>query len=324
MKHLHWLWLALFTPAVHAAGDPVQVIEEGFGPLTVRSQSPLQALRLVPLPRAPILPRPGQSEFRALSSVSSIWARTDDYTIDAHFLDLRVAVAHGLSEDWAVEFGINERRTVNAGLDHLSVAFHDLFGISQSGRDEVPKNDTHILIPRYGIDFRERRALSRFAEATVIHRLRGHGGPGPAVALAGTLRYEFLDDGPPSDGTVDYGLQLSLAQPVGKRSRIYADLAYVWFGEDNFGAMPLRDSQHTLMLAYEWRQRDSVGFLFEYLYSQGVGPDLGELDAPSHELVFGLKWLRPSGLWEFALTENIINFNNSPDVAFTVGFSARF
>lgn len=50
--------------------------------------------------------------------------------------------------------------------------------------------------------------------------------------------------------------------------------------------------------------------------------DPGELSKPSHELVFGYKWPCPTGPWELAVTENIINFNNSPDVGVTLAFSA--
>jgi len=325
MKPVVYACCAVASAPLFAASDPSQLIEEGFGPLTVRSESPMQALRLTPLRRAPILPGEGVTRFTAMANLSSIWAKTPEYQIDAHIADARLAVTHGFAPDWTWEVALNERHTVNAHLDGLSLAFHDLFGIDQNGRDEVPRNDTRISFPGYGLEMEERGVFSRSLEVTLTRKLRDHRGPGPALALSGTVRYEMLDDGPLPQGGTDVAVQLSLAQKLGARTRLYADFAHIEFGEDSFRALiPLDSRQNTAMLAHEWRRKDTQAFLVQYLYAEGAVSDLGELSKPSHELVFGYKWLRPSGLWEFAMTENIINFNNSPDVGFTLAFSADF
>lgn len=324
MKRLACAGLALFSAAALAGSDARQVLEEGFGPLTVRSESPMQVLRLTPLPRAPILPPPGETRFKAMANVSSIWAQTPEYVIDMHLADVRLALSHGFAPGWVWEFALNERRTVNPHLDGLSLAFHDLLGIDQHGRDTVPRNDTRVSIPAYGLESSERGTFSRSVEATLTRRLhRGRGGL--ALSLSATVRHEILENGPLPQGGTDYAVQFSLAQKLSARGRLYADVAHLEFGEDSFRSLiPLDSRQNTAMLGYEWRRRDTEAVLVQYLYAEGVVKGLSELGKPSHELVFGYKWLRPSGLWEFAVTENIINFNNSPDIGFTLAFSTVF
>lgn len=326
MKRIVALGLAGISQVVTAGESPAfRTLEDGFGPLMVRSESPIQALRLTPMPRAPVIPASGQQELRAAANVSSIWIKDADYFLDLHLADMRIALLWGLTGSWAVEMAINERRVVNAHLDNITVAFHDIFGIDQNGRDEVPMNDTRISFPTYGIELgdRYRKAFSRAIEGALIKKVANQDGRWPAVAISASIRYEMLEDGPVPQGSMDYSVEVNLGKRLGKNF-VYGSLGYTYFDTSHFFSMPLKDTQRTGMLAYERHVGKNSALVVQYLYGEGVAIDLGELSDASHEIIFGYKWLRSKVLWEFALTENIINFNNSPDFGLTAGFSYRF
>ena len=64
-------------------------------------------------------------------------------------------------------------------------------------------------------------------------------------------------------------------------------------------------------------------FILQYLFNEGVVVDLGELSEYNYEIHIGYKWKTESFLWETGLVENIVNFENSPDVAFTFGITYK-
>jgi hypothetical protein len=68
-----------------------------------------------------------------------------------------------------------------------------------------------------------------------------------------------------------------------------------------------------------------MSFTLQYLGTQGVGKDLGVFSETSNEVVFGWKWeVRQAGVLEIGLLENIVVFDNSPDLGVHVGFTQRF
>ncbi len=302
-------------------------MQRGLGPLMVRSESPFQALRYTPVARDPYHLAPGETQFRAMYYVSNIWLNPSDkqYFLDFDMADMRLAIVAGLNHGWTLELGVNELRTLSSGLDQLILTFHDQFGISQDDREDYPKNATRISIPAYGIelDRSDLKRLSRSVDVTASKAVIEPTSRRPAVAVSGTLRYETLNDGPVEEGSADFGLMLSLAQPIGKHY-IYANLTYTHFGSSELITLPLEDEQFTALAAYEWRTRPRQAQLLQYLYCDGVVKDLGALSNSSHEVHLGNKWKLKRFMWEFSITENIINYDNSPDVGITLGMVYSF
>ena len=308
------------------ASDQSEVLQ-GLGPLMIRSQSPAQALRFTPVARNPYLPASGQSQLRAMSNVSNIWANPDDhqYFLDYDTRDIRLAMAFGLPAGWAIEFAINDLRIIHSGLDQLTSEFHDLFDIDQNGRGDVPKNDTRISFPAYGVelDRSDVKGLTRSIDATLSKVLVKEKSSVPAVSLSGTIRYELRDDGPVEEGAIDLGLIAGLAKRLGQ-NYMYLNIGYTHFGSSKFITIPLEKTQLNGMLAYEWRTRPNQALLLQYSYSEGVVKDLGELSQASHEISLGYKWRLKHFMWELSINENIINYENSPDVGFTLGLVYAF
>lgn len=321
---MRWCWFllpwSLFATGAQACHDSVI---RGLGPIMVRSEAPTQVLRLTPMPRDPHLLCANESQLRFMANVVSVWARETKpptYLLDYQMLDTRVAYAAGLAEDWAYEVSYNDRRIVKVGIDQIAITFHDLIGFSNDGHDEVERDDIRISIPSYGIEMNDRNTplYARSFEATLSRHLTegGHGMPDSALSL--TVRKSLQSASPFENGSVDAGIELSTAWPMG-RNFLYMNLAYTLFGSSKFVAIPLKDKQFVGMAAYEWRVVHDESFLMQYLYTEGVVGNLGNLSEPAHELYIGYKWRLPEATVELGLIENLFIYNNSPDFGFSFG-----
>lgn len=325
------LLLFLASAALMAADEPCPDAwgERGLGPIMIRSESPAQSLRLTPMPRDPNLLCPGEHEFRVMANAVSIWARelgAHPYLLDFHMLDTRVAVGGGLARGWSYELAYNDRRLVDAGLDGITFAFHDLFGYENSGHDAAPRNDIRISIPEYGVEMtpEEYELYVRSLELTLSRQLIAPHAVLPTTAVSLTVRKAPDGESPFEQGDVDYGLELNLAKRFG-RNHVYTNLGYTWFGTDRFNAVPLERQQFTGMIAYEWRVTPDQSLLAQYLYSEAViAAELGGLSEPSHEIYLGYKWRLEKAVLELGLVENIVNYNNSPDFGIATGLVYKF
>ena len=115
---------------------------------------------------------------------------------------------------------------------------------------------------------------------------------------------------------------MSIAQKK-SNSYAYGNLSYTQFGSYEVLGLPLTDHQFSGMFGYEFSMDRDEAFILQYLFSEGAVENLGELSEYSHEIHIGYKWRTESYLFETGLVENIVNFENSPDVAFTFGVTYK-
>jgi len=309
------------------AGDhtPEPYWKGTLGPLNIRSMSPGQALRLAPLPRSPYGLPEGKTEFQLNMAAASVFLQSPgNYLVDFNFIDTRIAVNRGFKNGWSTELSFNDRRIQNLYLDEFVEAFHDVFGIDQNGRD-INQNETHITIPKYSADFSNELdgAFSQTIGLSVQKVLIDKSVEWPALAIILNTSIETLSDGMIEKGAFDYGVQFSMAN---KKSSGYffANISYTRFGSDKtLGLIPLTEKQLSGMLGYEFSVVRDQAIIVQYLFSEGVLKGLGALDGVSHEIHLGYKWRTDKNIYEVGLVENIINFDNGPDVAFSFGVTHR-
>lgn len=295
------------------------------GPLNIRSLSPGQSLRLAPLPASPYGLPEGEMELHFNIAAASIFLQSPDmYLIDFNFIDSRFAVTHGFSNGWSTELSFNDRRIHNLYLDEFVESFHNVFGIEQNGRD-VNQNETHVVIPRYSANFASELegSFSQTIGLSIQKVLIDKSVEWPAVAVIFNTSLETLSDGIIEKGALDYGLQLTMAQKHAS-GYMFANLTYTRFGSDKaLDLVPLTEKQFSGMLGYEFTLGANQAFVVQYLFSEGVLIDLGALDKVSHEIHFGYKWRTENNILEVGLVENIVNFDNGPDVGFMFGITHR-
>ncbi len=314
----------IYTPLSYAEPYSPEPYWKGtLGPLNIRSMSPGQALRLAPLPRSPYGLPEGQTELQFNIAAASIFLQSKGrYLVDFNFIDTRLAAKHGFANGWSAEFSFNDRRIQNLYLDEFVEAFHDAFGIEQNGRD-TNQNQTHIIIPQYSANFNSELdgAFSQTLGLSIQKILIDKNIEWPAVAIILNTSLETLSGGMIDKGAFDYGLQLSMAQKK-LSGYMFANISYTHFGSNNtLNIIPLSETQFSGMLGYEFTVTANQALIVQYLFSEGVIKDLGALDDVSHEIHIGYKWRTEKNIIEIGLVENIINFDNGPDVAFTFGIT---
>jgi len=215
-------------------------------------------------------------------------------------------------------------------MDSFTQGFHDLFGIDQNGRDQVPKDQfTFELDPPGGspvaLQSGDRGAFSRTAQVSLQHNVTCGTARFPAFSYSVSARLETIDSGDLSGGgDLDLGASVALARRFGKLY-VYGTLGYALFGQDTFRGVQLEDTQWTWLIGFEWRAMARQSFLLQYLVSEGLIDNFDPFSKTSNEVTLGWKWeMRRWGTLEIGLIENIVSFDNSPDFGVHVGFAQRF
>lgn len=318
--------LSLFlVPLMTHANTPEPYWQGTLGPLNIRSLSPGQALRLAPMPKSPYGLPAGETEIQFNIAGASVFLQSPDlYLIDFNFTDTRMAINYGVGNGWSAELSFNDRRIVNLNLDEVVEGFHDVLGIEQNGRDEN-LSQTRVEFPLSSVNLGNELngVFSQTVGITVQKVLIDKSVRWPALALIFNTSVETLGNGMIEEGSVDYGVQISIAQKK-ETGYLFANLSYTKFGsEKTLDVIPLSDKQFSGMLGYEFTVNENQAFIIQYLFSEGVLEELGALEDVSHEIHLGYKWRTESNIFEAGLVENIVNFDNGPDVAFTFGLTHR-
>ncbi len=313
----------------------------GYGPLSVRSQSAFQSLRLGILPRTPSTLARGQHQLRLGATWANQWANDDsefdpaaeqfgDYLLDYESLDAAITYAWGVSDTIQLEAEYEQRWRFGGAMDSFIQNFHDLFGLDQSGRELVPRNQFRILLdPTEGgsaVDLGE-EAEGTFARNLLLtfqHNLTCGTATLPALSYAVTGRYAVGDAGEVEGGDWDVALSVAASRRFGK-FYVYLTLGYAWYSSDSFYGIELEDTQLTILAAGEWRFNPRMSLILQILSTQGVAKDFGPFSEASNEIVIGWKWeVRQAGVLEIGLLENILIFDNSPDFGVHAAFTQRF
>jgi len=314
----------------------------GYGPLSVRSQSAFQSLRLGILPRTPSTLGRGQQQVRVGATWANTWnvdggsfdpenGELGPYMLDYESLDANISYAYGLSDTFQIEAEYEQRWRFGGGMDGFIESFHDLFGLSQGGRDEWPRNQTNIFIDPQNGDPPVSLAggevsgtFSRNLLVTLQQNVTCGTAKWPALSWAATGRYSVGNPGDLEGSNFDVALSAAVSRRFGK-FYVYLTLGYAWYGSDTAFGLELETTQATVLAAGEWRFKPRMSFVLQYLGSQGAAKDLGVFSDTSNEIVLGWKWeVRDAGVLEIGLLENVVSFDNSPDFGVHVAFTQRF
>ena len=306
----------------------------GYGPLRLESQSPFQSLRLGLRPRTPSTLADDQWQVRAALTWVNTWAldREFDSPDNLFFLDYEmlqgtVSAAYGITDTLEIEGEFQNRSRFGGHMDGFIQGFHDLFGIDQNDRDEVPKGLFRFDLtpsdgrPEVSLANAKRGSFVQALGVSIQHNVTCGTSRLPAFSYSGTIRLSDSDD----LGTeLDLGLSVAVARRFGA-IYVYGTLGYSWFGEDDFYGLELNDTQGTFLAAVEWRFLPRQSLLLQLLITEGLIDDLDSFSDMSNELTIGWKWqVIPKGVLELGIIENLVSFDNSPDFGFHIGYSHRF
>lgn len=311
----------------------------GYGPLSARLQSAYQSLRLGILPRSPSHFSRGEHQLRIGATLSNIWAISreefdplraayGDRLLDYETLDAHISYAYGVSRSIQLEAEYEQRWWFGGSLDGVIEGFHDLFGISQNGRDLAPRNDFRVFLdPRDGTGVVDLGAevdgsYSKNLLVTFHHNLTEGKASWPAISYAVIARYGDADA---SDGSGwDAALSVGTSRRFG-RLYLYLSLGYAWYPSDTFYGIELPESQFTVLAAGEWRFKPRMSLILEWLRMQDVETGSNLFPDISNQIVVGWKWeVRQAGILEIGMLQNAVPYDASPDFGVHVAFTQRF
>jgi hypothetical protein len=309
---------------------PIEQPNVGNGPLRLTSQSTFQGMRLtMGADAASTLPR-GRWETRETNSWSKMWGLSDKYLLDFEVFRQTQSLVYGVTDELQAELGVGESTRFGGKLDGLVRGFHDAMGIPQSGRD------------RYGIGEYHFQLQGRNG-ARPITVDEDHGGPGleflyvslhqtltrgnnllPAISVTLTIQSRLDDSRDMTGDAIESGLSVTFAKRFGD-FYAYLSVGAAWLGDQQFHGVEMQSLGTSVLAGVEWNLGAGVSVVAQHLYSRGGLKGYGALSEPSYEISLGVKFEAGRGmLVEFAIIENIVVFDNSPDFGVHFGLTQQF
>lgn len=202
-------------------------------------------------------------------------------------------------------------------LDSTIESFHNNAGLSNAGREFAPHNR---FLAVAGLD-RTTIVIDEAPESEFgdpVFGVRYSFNPsnqGYNVVLEAAAKIVLDKSGRlVSTGSNDYGLQLSL-QRFFRRNALYLSLANVYYRSPDLGLsedlwIP------TVVAGWETRIAKHTSFILQAYASKSAvqETDLDELSAAKLQATVGLQWLYRGHVVRLGITENLANFDNTPDI----------
>ncbi len=248
---------------------------------------------------------------------------------DAYLVDLEMGLfdltAHyRFSSHWGGYLTIPVLVFQDGSLDSTIESFHDQFGFSTANRDLAVRNQFQVVVaaedarmavlepPDDGVGDPVLGArYSLFAEPD-----------GWNMILEAAVKIPWRDERPfLSSGRSDAGAQLSLQKFFDKQAFYLTGSAVYFNGSDNAVTPDLEEWIPTVVLGWERRLTRHTNVILQLYASPSVVREsdftLEELTADKYLVSLGLQARRGPWFYRFALTENLQNFSNTPDVGLT-------
>lgn len=253
---------------------------------------------------------------------------------DAYYFDGEVGLAdliiqRRVSEYWSAYLTVPYIRYGQGAFDSTIESFHDTFGFGQQGRDLVAKNRFQIIYGVGDVSFAQldRETKGGFGDPVLGIR---YSLPEPRFGwdVVVELAAKIAADGERfllSTGENDYGAQLTLQRRLGQTGRhaIYLSGSAVYYA----GGPELPGSEKeiipTAIAGYSYGLTPRTSLILQGYASRSViqNSTVEELTKEKFQLSLGLQSRGKNVLWSFAITENVTNLENTPDIGVQIGLA---
>jgi hypothetical protein len=253
----------------------------------------------------------------------------DGFYVDAEVGLADLIVQRRLSEYWSAYLTIPYINYGQGAFDSTIESFHDTAGFSQQGRDLVARNQFQIVysIGDANLSLLNRSTPGGFGDPVIGIR---YSLPEPRFGwdVVAELAAKIAVDGERfllSTGKDDFGAQLTLQRRAGRSGRhsVYLSGSAVYYSGGP--EVPGDRSQiiPTLIAGYGFGVTPRVNFIVQAYASRSVIQEatVDELTENKYQLSLGLQTRTRNLLWSLALTENVSNFSNTPDVGLQLGIA---
>ena len=265
----------------------------------------------------------GPAELQAIRDLPG-----ENYLVDLDLGQVDLTVNYQITDRWGAYLIASGAAFGGGFMDSVIESFHELISSPRFGRPAAMRNDYNVLFDLKGSEFAAFEAPSSggLLDPVVGVRYTRHSDDDRwRMSLESAVKIPLADRSKAlSTGHADVGMQLSL-QRVSGRHAFYMNFAGVYYaGMDSFVHEPSRILP-TLVAGYERRVTPRTNLIFQGYVSRSVfqreQTDLSELRGTKIQLSGGVHHRRGAHLFSFALTENIGNINNTPDIGLQMGYS---
>lgn len=265
----------------------------------------------------------GPEEWQAIQDLPG-----ENYLVDLELGQLDVAINYQFSEHWG-GYAIVSGATIGGGfLDGTIENFHELIDNPRFGRHGGSRNDYNVLFDLKSGQYAQFEAPSRggLLDPVIGARYtRTSEDEKWLVSLESAVKIPVASRNRGlSTGRMDVGAQMSLQRYSGRHAA-YLNLAAVYYaGMNQFVPEPAQVLP-TMVVGYEYRLTPRTNVIMQGYFSRSVyeneQTDLNELTGTKYQISAGVHHRRGAQLITVALTENIQNINNTPDVGLQFGWS---
>jgi hypothetical protein len=265
----------------------------------------------------------GPAEVQAIQDLPG-----ENYLLDVETATLDFTVHYKISSQWTA-YAIATAVSYQGGfLDSSIEQFHDFLGFSSFGRPAVTRNDANLILDLKG------------GQAVLLNAPRTDGFMDPVFGL----RYSGIHlpkhwemsietavkvplEGERlllSTGRTDYGMQASLRH-LGGHNAFHIDFAAVYYAGERVPVPHEAQIIPTIVIGWERQLTDRTNVNLQGYASRSVyrheQTDLDDLLKDKFQLSLGVRHRFDSVLMSFAITENLQNLNNTPDIGFQIGIA---
>ncbi len=264
----------------------------------------------------------GPAEVQAIRNLPG-----EAYLVDLELGLLDLTFHRKLTDYWGIYATFSAVTYSGGFMDGGIEWFHERFGLSQVGRPAVNRNDINVILDLKGTQlYQPRLPDSGLLDPTFGLRYTANQTPAPwnlvveaAVKVPIDGERAFL-----STGKYDFGLQITL-QRFMQRHAAYGSLAAVYTRGSDTALSYSTQVVPTAILGYEYALGDRTNLNVQFYASPSVykhsDTGLPGLLDPKYMISAGVRYRIGSSLLTFAVTENLINYNNSPDIGFQIGWA---
>jgi hypothetical protein len=265
----------------------------------------------------------GTAEIQAIRDLPG-----ENYLLDLESATLDLAFHYKLSSHWSA-YAIATAVSYQGGfMDDGIEKFHQAFGFSTFGRHALARNSTNLVYDLKGSQgvLLDAPRTSGFMDPVFGLRYSGidlprHWQMSVEAAAKVPLQGERLLL---STGRTDYGMQASLRH-LGRSNAVHLDFAAVYYAGERVPAPHESQIVPTVIVGWEHILTARTNVNLQAYASKSVythdQTDLAELLEDKYQLSLGVRHRFDCCLVSFAVTENLQNLNNTPDIGFQFGFA---
>jgi hypothetical protein len=264
----------------------------------------------------------GPSEIQAIRDLPG-----EAYLVDLELGMLDLTLHRKFTEHWGAYATFSAVTYAGGFMDGGIEWFHDRFGMAPVGRPAVNRNDINVILDLKSTQlYQPQLPDNGLLDPTFGVRYTANSAPAPwnlvveaAVKVPINGERAFL-----STGHYDFGMQITL-QRFMQRHAAYASLAAVYTRGSDVALGYSTQVVPTAILGYEYAMSNRTNLNLQLYASPSVykrsDTDLSGLLDTKYMASAGFRYRIGSSLLTFAITENLVNYDNSPDIGFQIGWT---